>query len=94
MATHSSILAWRIPWTEVVYSPWGRKEADTTEHTGSLCITCSLCLEGPTLLPHTLSFCLPHKHLQNSGQVSFPQTTHPFLDYIPSFVICLIPDSS
>ena len=28
-ATHSSILACRIPWT--VYNPWGRKEADTTE---------------------------------------------------------------
>ena len=28
-ATHSSILAWRIPQT--VYSPWGRKESDTTE---------------------------------------------------------------
>ena len=27
-ATHSSILAWRIPWT--VY-PWGHKESDTTE---------------------------------------------------------------
>ena len=27
MATHSSILAWRIPWTEepAGYSPWGRK---------------------------------------------------------------------
>ena len=25
-ATHSSTLAWRIP-----YSPWGRKESDTTE---------------------------------------------------------------
>ena len=33
MATDSSILAWRIPWTEklVGYSPWGRKESDTTE---------------------------------------------------------------
>ena len=33
MATHSSILAWRIPWTQelVGYSPWGRKESDTTE---------------------------------------------------------------
>ena len=34
MATHSSILAWRIPWTEKsgeLYSPWGRKELDTTE---------------------------------------------------------------
>ena len=37
-ATHSSILAWRILWTEVHeqrnlagYSPWGRKESDKTE---------------------------------------------------------------
>ena len=27
-ATHSSILAWRIPWTD---SPWGHKELDMTE---------------------------------------------------------------
>ena len=27
MATHSSILAWRIPWT----IPWGHKELDKTE---------------------------------------------------------------
>ena len=33
MTTHSSILAWEIPWTEelVGYSPWGRKESDMTE---------------------------------------------------------------
>ena len=31
MATPSSILAWRIPWSLVGYSPWGRKEQDTTE---------------------------------------------------------------
>ena len=33
MATHSSILAWRIPWTEEPggYSPWNHKESDTTE---------------------------------------------------------------
>ena len=34
MATHSSILAWRIPWTEEpggLHSPQGRKESDTTE---------------------------------------------------------------
>ena len=31
MATHSSILAWKIPWTEelVGYSLWGCKESDT-----------------------------------------------------------------
>ena len=28
-ATHSRVLAWRIPWT--VYSPWGCKESDMTE---------------------------------------------------------------
>ena len=32
MANHSSILAWKIPWTEEPgYSPWGHKELDTTE---------------------------------------------------------------
>ena len=32
-ATHSSILAWKVPWTEepVGFSPWGHKESDTTE---------------------------------------------------------------
>ena len=32
MATHSSVLAWRIPWTEEPgYRPWGCKESDTTK---------------------------------------------------------------
>ena len=33
METHSSILAWRIPWTEelVGYSPYGHKELDILE---------------------------------------------------------------
>ena len=34
MATHSSIIAWRTPWTEEpgrLNSPWGHKELDTTE---------------------------------------------------------------
>ena len=43
MATHSSIFAWKIPWTEVPvdYRLWGHKESDTTErahtntHTGT-----------------------------------------------------------
>ena len=33
-ATHSSILAWRIPWTIIIHIyiyPWDRKESDTTE---------------------------------------------------------------
>ena len=32
MATHPSIFAWRIPWTEEPGRPWGHKESDTTEH--------------------------------------------------------------
>ena len=31
MATHSGILAWRIPRSLAGYSPWGPKELDTTE---------------------------------------------------------------
>ena len=34
MATQSSILAWRTPWTEEpgeLYTPWGSKESDMTE---------------------------------------------------------------
>ena len=34
MATHSSVIFWKIPWTEEpggLYSPWGHKESDTTE---------------------------------------------------------------
>ena len=35
MATHSSTIAWRIPWTEEPrgYSPWGHKELNMTEVT-------------------------------------------------------------
>ena len=30
MATHSSTLAWRIPWRSLVgYSPWGRKDSQS-----------------------------------------------------------------
>ena len=35
MATHSSVLPWRIPWTE---EPGGHKESDTTEHIHSFII--------------------------------------------------------
>ena len=34
MESHSNILVWEIPWTDEpggLYSPWGRKELDTTE---------------------------------------------------------------
>ena len=44
MATCSSILAWRIPWTEepAGYSPCGHKDSDTTERiTQCLLVTVS-----------------------------------------------------
>ena len=34
MATHSSTLAWKIPWIEEpseLYSPWGREESEATD---------------------------------------------------------------
>ena len=33
MATHSSTVAWKIPWTGTLvgYSPWGHKELDMIE---------------------------------------------------------------
>ena len=31
MATHSSILVWKIPWTEAGYRPWGCQELDRNE---------------------------------------------------------------
>ena len=36
MATHSSFVAWKIPWTKEpgrqAIVPWTRKDSDTTEH--------------------------------------------------------------
>ena len=39
MATHSSILAWRIPWQRSLegYSPWSHKELDMTERLTHTC---------------------------------------------------------
>ena len=42
MATHSSILAWRIPWTEDPGGLQGRKELDMTEGTLQSTIECIL----------------------------------------------------
>ena len=44
--THSSICAWKIPWTRLVcYSPRGHKESDATErlstlHSVCVCVVC------------------------------------------------------
>ena len=43
MATHSSVLAWRISWTDepAGYSPWDRKELDTTEQLNHCTVNCN-----------------------------------------------------
>ena len=45
MATHSSILSWRIPWKRslVGHSSWGHKESDTTEATAPYTILFFIC---------------------------------------------------
>ena len=54
MATHSSILAWKIPWTEeqVGYSPQGRKGLDTTELLHFLSRDSKRCLMSMSIPAH------------------------------------------
>ena len=41
--THSSILAWRIPWRSLVgHSPWGRRESDTIKQLSTHARSCLL----------------------------------------------------
>ena len=49
MATHSSILAGRIPWTEEpgrLYSPWACKELDMTEQLNNQWLRIHLPMQG------------------------------------------------
>ena len=52
MATNSSILAWRIPWTEGPggCSPWGHKESNMTEQLNNNSNYHIYCLETISLL--------------------------------------------
>ena len=47
MVTHSSTLAWKRPWTERGYSPWGHKELGTTEWPHFTSLPISLQVSGP-----------------------------------------------
>ena len=78
MATHCSILAWRIPWTEEpegLYSPWGRKESDRTERLTLLLQVAALsvqagsawlCHVGPCAMPT----CSWSRHLNPKAEVT------------------------
>ena len=63
MATHSSILAWRIPWTDEPGGPWGHKESDMTEHTAHKEL---LNLVGTGVLSFIVSLYIIHFHLKSS----------------------------
>ena len=65
MATHSSTLAWKIPWTEEphrLHSPWDHKESDTTEQlhfhfTGVLiCISLMTCTNSFYMMWNIFSY--------------------------------------
>ena len=56
-ATHSSFLAQRIPWT-VQYSPWGRKESDTTERLSLSLVYCIASIQPVSVLFDQKGFCL------------------------------------
>ena len=53
-ATHSRILAWRIPWA--VYSPWGHKQLDRTERL-SLSLWTVGFMSSASVLKQPSSFC-------------------------------------
>ena len=58
-ATHSSILAWRRPWTErslAGYSPWSHKESDTTEWLTLTLIYFFLSPQSPSSSCHLVLF--------------------------------------
>ena len=74
MATHSSILAWRIPWKEDPQaSPWGCKESDMTEQitlfsvisASDSCVICAI-LFGCFYIHVSIS----HKHMNINTHTS------------------------
>ena len=56
MATQSSILAWRIPWTEEPLCPWGHKESDKTEQLTHTDMVVLMCLVQTSQSSATISF--------------------------------------
>ena len=60
MATCSSILAWKILWTEDLegYNPWRYKELDTTPCAKVVTLALSLAWGRVSLILSTLSKCL------------------------------------
>ena len=82
MAIHSSILAWRIPWTEASGpSSWGRKESGTTDEL-SLSLSCQPC-RSAYVCSVMSNFSQPHVACQDPWSMGFPRPEYwnrlPFL---------------
>ena len=76
MATHSGILAWKIPWTEELgrVHPWGRKESDRTERLSYILqskynMSCTVFKSTIEFMKHTHDAVKPHHCL-------VPETSH------------------
>ena len=85
MVAHSSILVWRIPWTEEGNSPWSCKELDTTEQLiHNIWIECKteekVCLKHGSSTPNTIILYSHnlYKIFENTilGPIFFQQYTH------------------
>ena len=76
MATHSSILAWRIEShgkrSLVGSSPWGRKESDMTERLSTNTFTISSPTSKINLLKHLISLLLPGLTDSNLAALNLP----------------------
>ena len=98
-ATHSSTLAWKIPWTEELgagYCPWGRKESGTTErlHFHFLLLQHNLC----RCVPKVLSLALSSSQVSNLSifNTTLPRNmlicaTNPHLQ--TKLIICTLPQT-
>ena len=76
MATHSSILAWKIPWTEEPggLSLWGHKESGMTEHRVISINLLSLLLRR---FSYSVYIMCVHAHIHTVTQIPTHEYTHP-----------------
>ena len=94
MATHSSILAWKIPWQRSLagYSPWDHKELDTPErltHTHMPCTFSSI--SDIFLKPCIYEFCcclcsIAKSSLTLCDSMDCSTPGFPVFHYLPEFV--------
>ena len=86
MATHSSIIAWKIPWMEEAgsYSPWGCKELNRTEQ-----LTLSLSAFFMVQLSHP--YMTPGKTIALTIKTFFGKVMPLLFNMVSRFVIAFFP---